>query len=228
MAVLQLVNPRKRRRSGVKRKASASGTRRRPRRVRRAANPITTVRRRIRRSAGSIRRAPRRITRRRRNPISMRSLSGGSVMNIIKKAAVGGAGAVGFNMLFARILPMLPPSLQTGYAMQAVRAAITVAVGKFASKPTKGLSEQMAAGALIVQAAEMIGPIVAGMVPGTPAAAAAVNGIGYASANMVSRTGYRVPALQGRGVGAYADTRSPVLRGMGMYAQTNSPIVRAR
>lgn len=233
MATLMLVNPRKRR--STKRRASAG---KRTRRTRRAAPSISvsTVKRRAYRRARPARRAnpihgrtARRI-RRRRNPISMRSLSGGSIMRMLKDAAIGGSGAVAIDVIMAKLNAMLPPSLQPSAAgvgaNDAVRVAVTVALGKFLSKPTRGLSEKMASGALIVQAARLIAPLVAKVAPG------AVAGVGYATPYAVIPGSARVsPIGRGGSVGAFmpAGARTPLLSGAGVGAFTRgaSPLLSA-
>jgi hypothetical protein len=214
MATLMLVNPRKRRAS-KKRRAPAA---RRARRTRRA-NPVavSTVKRRSYRRArpGRARRmnpmgrTHRRI-RRRRNPVSMRSLNGGSIMRMIKDAAVGGAGAIGMDLIMSKVNGMLPPSLQpsaTGIgANDAVRVALTVLLGKFLSKATRGLSEKMAAGALTVQAATLMRPMLAKVVPG-------MAGIGYMVPNRVVSANSRIGPNIRQTVGAFTapGSRSPLL-----------------
>lgn len=137
-------------------------------------------------------------------------------MRIIKQAAIGGAGSVAFDMLMAKVRQYLPASLQptgTGPGLyDAVYVGLAVLLGKGLSKSTKGLSEQMAAGALTVQAARLMAPMVAKVVPST---APAVAGIGYLSPN---------PVIPGSArVGAYTRGATPLLSGVGAYTRPGSP-----
>lgn len=218
MPTLMLVNPRKRRASGAKKRRAGPARKRRaaPRR----SNPVSvaSVRRRARRAGPALGRTMRRV-RRRRNPINMGSLRGGSLMRMLKDAAVGGAGAVGVDILMAKINPMLPASLQpsaTGVgANDALRVAVTVFAGKFLSKATKGMSERMAAGALTVQAARLLAPVVAKMAPG-------VAGIGYMTPNPAMRGNSRIgPNIRAQvGMNAYTGGPSPLLAA---YARPGGP-----
>lgn len=151
MAELLLLNPRRRRR------ASSSKKRRSPRRRR---NPITTMtykgRRPARRRANPIglRRARRVGGRRRRNPISLRGMTG-TLMTQLRDAAIGAGGAIAVDVLMGKLGPMLPVSMQRipGQigAGDAVKAVITVLLGKLLNKPTRGLASKAAQGALTVQ-----------------------------------------------------------------------------
>lgn len=153
MAEMLLINPR--RRTGRKTRKAATAKRRRT--TARRKNPISvaTVRR---RRANPIR-AKRRVSRRRRNPIGGKILSGG-LMKMIQEAFVGAAGSVAVDVAYGQIQSYLPASLrrtpgQVGVG-DVVKAAITVGLGSILAKPTKGLSKRMAAGALTVQAADVL------------------------------------------------------------------------
>lgn len=190
MPEMLLINPRKRR-------AARKTTKSRRRTSKRRRNPINTIRSRAvapRRRANPIRYVKRRMTRRRRNPISL----GGSAkgfMTQLKDALIGAGGAVAVDMAYARIAPMLPASLQqtpgSVGAGDAVKAVLTVMLGKLLSKPTRGLSAKMAQGALTVQAHG----IVTAMLP----------------AGM--RMGYYSPAQ----IAAMTNRVGPVRRGMNAY-----------
>jgi len=152
MAEMLLINPR--RRSGRKtRKATAK----RRRTTARRKNPISVAT--VRRRRHNPIRAKRRVSRRRRNPIGGKILSGG-LMKMIQEAFVGAAGSVAVDVAYGQIQSYLPASLrrtpgQVGVG-DVVKAAITVGLGSVLAKPTKGLSKRMAAGALTVQAAELL------------------------------------------------------------------------
>lgn len=207
MAELLLINPRKRRASKAKRRKTVR-TRARRR------NPISTFAARRparRRNPSAIARRvmhtnpKRRAMRRRRNPISMGGLNVRSILSSVKDAAIGAGGAVAVDMLYGRIAPMLPASLQrvpgqVG-AGDAVKAVLTVAIGKLLNKATRGLSAKAAQGALTVQAHG----IISGMLPaGT---------LGYYSPAMVTQGTNRVgPIRKGvNGVGAYMKAGSTPL-----------------
>jgi len=168
MAEMLLINPRARRRArraAVRR--SPARARRRVARRRNPAPPVVaavrrTVRRARRRTAVRAMTNPaRRIHRRRRNPIS---LGGGNtakgIMGMLKEAAIGGAGAVAFDVLMGKINPMLPMTLQTSPNSvgvgDAVKAVMTAVIGNALAKPTKGLSRKLAQGALTAQARDII------------------------------------------------------------------------
>ncbi len=156
-AEMLLINPSGRRKA--RRSTKKTAKRRTARRVtaraapRRRRNPIAATRRRVMARPGVRRR---RVVRR-RNPINLGSTS--SWMGMLRDAAVGGAGAVAIDLLMGQITPMLPVSMQrtpgTLGLGDAIKVGITVGVGMLLSKPTKGLSKKMAAGALTVQAAEV-------------------------------------------------------------------------
>lgn len=182
MAEILLVNPRKRRAksrkapSAAQRRARAAfaamararstgrKTRKAKRRARRS-NPVPALvaPRRTRRAAR--RAAPMRRRARRRNPIALGSVN--SYVSMIKDAAIGGAGAVAVDYAYGFINGYLPDALKrTPGAVgvgDAVKAVITVALGKLLAKPTRGLSMTAARGSLVVQAHGLI----AGMLPDT-------------------------------------------------------------
>jgi hypothetical protein len=146
MANMLLLNPRERR--------ASTKTRRKTRRAkaRRRSNPFSlatvkrNVRRRSRRRVNTVR------ARRRRNPIRMRGILSGLVP-MLQDAAVGAVGAVGVNMVWARVNSALPAAIQDStYAGQAVKAVATVALGQMLGPVTRNWSRKMAAGALTVQA----------------------------------------------------------------------------
>ena len=159
MAEMLLLNPtpsrRKARRAAPAKRRTTAKRRRNPmravavaapRRVRRRRNPIAHHARRV-------------MRRRRRNPISM---SGGSrsIVAMLKEALVGGAGAIGVDLIYGQINDKLPTSMQrtpgTVGAGDAVKALFTVLAGRMLSKATRGLSMKAAQGSLIVQAHGLI------------------------------------------------------------------------
>lgn len=220
MAELLLVNPRKRR---AKKSARKSRSRRRNpvaavRRASRRINPIAAVGRARRRIPialrGGLRAVGRRI-RRRRNPIGM---GGGSFLRalttMVKDAAIGGAGAIAVDAAMGQINRFLPATLQRTPGRvgvgDAVKLAITVALGRLLAKPTRGLSTKMAQGALTVQ---MHG-IVSSFVPAGFA-------LGYAVPGRVVNASARVgPMRNTQGMNAYvaANAPSPLLNA---YTRSN-------
>ena len=214
MPEMMLINPRKRRAAkSTKRRAS-------PRRARRAAtrrrrNPINTIAARVRRTP--VRRTARRanpirnLRRRRRNPISLGG-SAKSYMSAIKDALIGAGGAIGVDLAFSKLSPMLPASLQvvkgSPGAGDAVKAVFTVIAGKLLSKATRGLSVKAAQGALTVQAHG----IVSGLLP----ASMQVNGLGYYSPAQIANMTNRVGPIR-RGMNAYVSPGQTQL--LNAYAQ---------
>ena len=170
MSEVLLINPRARRKS--RKPASAAQRRARaafaaaararslnPRRRRKARRrnpvavgaPVRAARRVARRASNPVHR--RRTHRRRRNPISLGSSS--AYVRMIKDGLIGGAGALGVDVAMGYITPYLPASLQRTPGSvgvgDAVKAVITIALGKLLDKPTKGMSMTAARGALVVQ-----------------------------------------------------------------------------
>lgn len=210
MAELLLVNPRKRR---AKKSARKSRSRRR--------NPIAAARRPARNVSGLARR---RVSRRRRNPVALAGLArrgrrvmrrrrnpiglgGGSFVSALiksaKEAAIGGAGAIAVDAAMGQINRFLPASMQRTPGRvgvgDAVKLAITVALGRLLSKPTRGLSTKMAQGALTVQAHGILSTLV-------PSAVA----LGYAVPGRVVNASARVgPMRNAQGMNAYAPAGSP-------------------
>jgi hypothetical protein len=221
MAEMLLINPRSRTRKA--RKATAKRRVHRRRSVSAVSHTTRHVRRRRHNPIGLARvhhRARRRhhVARRRRNPIHLRGLSSNSIMQMLKEAMIGGAGAIGVDVLMGYIKGYLPTALQRTpgklTAGDAVKAGITVALGQLLSKPTRGLSRKLAAGALTVQARD----ILASFVPTSMT-------LGYASpARIVSGTNRVDPIARGNvaQMGAYqrANSRSPLL---GAYQRANGP-----
>ena len=117
MAEMLLINPRRRRKAHAAPKRRASVKRRRnpvsvvsasPARRRRRVAPRTRAVAHVRRHNPL--RAMRKV-RRRRNPISMGSISAKGIMSLFKDAAIGGAGAVGIDVLMGQINSYLPTSM---------------------------------------------------------------------------------------------------------------------
>lgn len=162
MAEMLLLNPRRRRKSAKRATHRAAPRRAKRATYRRRRNPITAAShspvRRVRRVR---RHAAHHVTRRRRrNPIGGSSRGGSSIMGMLKTALIGGAGAVTMDVLMGQVNPMLPASLQTQAstvgAGDAVKAGLTILLGRVLRKPTKGLSEKMAVGALTCQVHDII------------------------------------------------------------------------
>lgn len=239
MAKMLLINPRKRRTTAKRRKAPSAKQRANWARFaaaakRRSSGYSANPAKRRRRVGAKRRRNPiamvRRAVRRRRNPISI----GGSVLNFksyltpIKDAAIMGAGAVAMDVGYAYINRMLPASMQrTPGALgvgDAIKAVLTVALGRILNRPTRGLSQKAAVGALTVQAYNIAASFLPASMP--------VNGaLGYATAGRVvpgaGRTNANIRA--GGTVGQYIGGPSPLLSGarggMGMYVGGQTPLL---
>lgn len=179
MAEVLLINPRPRRkarkaggRSAAQRRATArmlaanrarrsnpvGARRRRPARRRNpvaaVGGPVSAARRVARRPARRSNPIGRRRRHaRRRNPIGLGSSS--QYVRMIKDGLIGGAGALGMDVAMGYITPYLPASLQRTPGQigvgDAVKAVITVALGKLLDRPTKGMSMTAARGSLVVQ-----------------------------------------------------------------------------
>ena len=195
MAEVLLLNPRKRRKARRKnpspaqmraraafgRAAKARSRRANPARSRarpaRTLPPVAVNPRRRRRSNPALR-TYRAASRRRSNPMGLDSLQ--SLIAPMKEAAIMGAGAIGFEVGYAYINRQLPASLQASpgnvTAGSALKALITVVLGKALNRATKGLSMKAAQGSLVVQARD----IVAGFLP--------------SSLPLAGRMGYASPA----------------------------------
>jgi hypothetical protein len=213
MPEMLLINPRKRR-------AARKTTKRRATKRRR--NPINTIRSRSvapRRRTNPVRYIKRRMSRRRRNPINL----GGSAkgfMTQLRDALIGGAGAIAVDAAYARIAPMLPAKLQpvpgSVGAGDAVKALVTVMLGKLLSKPTKGLSAKLAHGALTVQAHGIMKVVLPASVTG---------GMGYYSPAAIADMSARVGPIRRGAMNAYV----PGTQLLNAYAQPGrgSPVLSA-
>lgn len=219
-----LINPRRRRASGAKRRRNPTAAQRRARAkfaaMARARSTMANPRRRRR----SRRRNPintsavssysRRVRSRSRNPINT-----SGIVNSIREGAIQAAGAVAMDVGYAQIARFLPANLQAGpgqiTAGTALKMVLTAAAGQLLSRATQGMSKKAAIGALTVQARDVIlGLLPAGLVPGVGGGAVA------------GRLGYGVPAptvnYSGRvgpsrtAIGAYAPgVPSPLLSAYG-------------
>lgn len=208
MAQMLLINPRRRK---ATRKANPVARRRKMTRRR---NPVAALakRRTMRRRRNPIAAvARRRVMRRRRNPIGM---GGGMLMTAIREAFIGGAGSVAVDVIQGYINKVLPANLQAVPGKvgvgDAVKAVTTVALGHFLAGPTRGLSRKMAAGALTVQAANIMKQFVpAGMT------------MGYYVPGAISQGSQRISPINRAGMGAY--TRGTPL--LSAYTSGQSPLL---
>ncbi len=219
-----LLNPRRRKARRAKSHSAAAPRRRRarrrnpvalaaPRRVSRRRNPIANLGRHRRRRRNPI--TLRRVTRRRRNPISLGGVSAKGIISQFKDAVIGGAGSLVVDVLMGKVNAYLPASLQTTQSVgvgDAVKAVLTCILGSVLSKPTRGLSRKMAAGALVVQARDIMSAYV-------PASL----GLGYASPARIVGANARVgPNVRNmRSMAAYVRPgASPLLAA---YSRPGSP-----
>jgi hypothetical protein len=225
MSQMLLLNPAKRRksrkaRSPAQKRATAklvamNRRRKSPRRASAyAANPAPARRRRATTSVVRRRRNPvtRIVSRRRRNPVSFGG--GSSIVAMLKGAAIAGAGAVAMDVVIGQINKFLPASL-LGNPNQidqgdAVKAGLTVLIGKVLAKPTRGMSIKAAQASLAVQAYNLISQIVPASMPlGYSSPARIVNGQQRIGPNV--RTG-------GQQVGRFVPGVTPLLS---QYTQGN-------
>ena len=186
MPEMLLINPR--RRTKAKRKTTARRRRR---------NPLTATAAKtaVKRRTNPI--AKRAVSRRRRNPISL-GVTRKDFMAGFKDAAVGAAGAVAIDVLMGQINPKLPASMQISATQvgigDAVKAGLTVMLGKLLNKSTRGMSQKMATGALTVQAHGLI----SAYLPDSMKLA----GVGYASPAAIINSQSRVGPIN-RNIRAY-------------------------
>jgi len=181
-----LINPRKR------------GTRRASkRRVVRRKNPVTAMVRRKRNPLAAMRRRRNpmaaMVRRRRRNPIGGAMMGG--YMTQIREAVIGGAGALGMDLVYGQINNFLPAALKRTPgsigAGDAVKAVVTVALGGLLNKATRGFSAKAAKASLTIQAYDIMKSFV-------PASMT----IGYASPALIAQGTNRVSPIR-RGMNAY-------------------------
>ena len=195
MAEMLLINPRKRgtrkatKRRVVRRKNPVTAM------VRRRRNPLAAMRRRRNPLAAARRNPLARMRARRRNPIGGAMM--GNYMTQIREAVIGGAGALGMDLVYGQINSFLPAALKrvpgSIGAGDAVKAVITVALGGLLSKPTRGLSDKAARASLTIQAYD----IMKSFVPGGMT-------IGYASPALIAQGTNRVGPIR-RGMNAYTN-----------------------
>lgn len=191
MAKLMLVNPAKRRRASAPKRRKVTTRRRRRNPIealsraparRRRRNPIARVAavgRRRRRNP--IARVSRRRIARRRNPIG--GLNTSTLIAMFKDGAIGGAGAIGMDLIMGQLNAYLPITFQTVPGLpgvgDGVKAVLTALLGQGLSRKTGGLSRKMAEGALAVQAHDIMKTLLpASMAVGYYTPAALVNGSG--------------------------------------------------
>jgi hypothetical protein len=198
MAEMLLINPRKR------------GTRKATkRRVMRRKNPVTAIVRRKRNPLAAMRRRRNpmaaMVRRRRRNPIGGAMMGG--YMTQIREAVMGGAGALGMDLVYGQINNFLPTALKrvpgSIGAGDAVKAVVTVALGGLLNKATRGFSAKAAKASLTIQAYD----IMKSFVPSTMT---------------IGRLGYASPALIAQGTNRV----SPIRRGMNAYT-SGTPLLNA-
>ena len=185
MAEMLLINPKKRRRNPAAK-----------RRVVRRKNPVTAMVHRKRNPLAAMRRRRNplaRVRRRMRNPIGGAMMGG--YMGQIREAVMGGAGALGMDLVYGQINSFLPAALKRTPGVigagDAVKAVVTVALGGLLNKATRGFSAKAAKASLTIQAYD----IMKSFVPGTMT-------IGYASPALIAQGTNRVQPIR-RGMNAY-------------------------
>jgi hypothetical protein len=139
---------------------------------------------------------------RRSNPIALGGM-GRALTSQFKEALIGGAGSVAVDLAYGQINRFLPAMLQRVPGQvglgDAVKAVLTVALGQALAKPTRGMSQKMATGALTVQAAMLLRSFV-------PASMA----LGYYSPARIMQGTPRVGPIRS-GVNAYVPGQPPLL-----------------
>jgi len=169
MAHMLLVNPRKRRKTRGRKKAS--------KRVRRSRARAPTRRRRSRKVVSRRRRNPIRMhrRRRRRNPLG---LNFNSIKSQVMDSAIGAGGAVVLDIALG-YLPV-PASLKTGTAAPLVKGAAAIVMGMLASKVVgSGVAHKMAGGALTVMLHGIIKRTAGTMLPSVQMGAWDDDGLSY-------------------------------------------------
>lgn len=170
MSQMLLLNPRKRRASGKRRKNPSAKQRANwarfaamsRGRAARKANPAPKRRRRSaarRRNPAPLLAYRRRRSARRRNPIGGGLLNFRSYIAPLKDAAIMGAGAIAVDAVFNYINRMLPANMRAVQGQLGVGTVVkllaTIAIGKLLSGPTRGLSSKAAMGSLVVQSRDI-------------------------------------------------------------------------
>jgi hypothetical protein len=191
MAEMLLINPRKR---GTRKAAKRRVVRRKnpavTAMVRRKRNPLAAMRRRRRNPLAAMR-----MRTRRRNPIGGAMMGG--YMGQIREAVMGGAGALGMDLVYGQINSFLPAALKRTPGVigagDAVKAVVTVALGGLLNKATRGFSAKAAKASLTIQAYD----IMKSFVPSTMT-------IGYASPALIAQGTNRVGPIR-RGMNAYTN-----------------------
>jgi len=203
-------NPKKRRsakqkaasRRNIKKAQAATRRGGRKRRRRNVTTPTRTTAR--RRSPTRAAPAPRR--RARGNPRSRYGMKG-IIDNQLMPALLGGAGAVGNDMLF-NFLP-LPVMLKIGPMRHLGKAASAIGIGFVASFfATKKTADQLAAGALTVVGYNVVRELVSRFAPGIAMGEYLDPGLGYYGAGLDPGAG--------NGMGVYLDPGMGVVPGSGV------------
>ncbi len=204
-------NP-KRRQSAKQKAASrrnikkAQAARRRGGGRKRRRNMTTTATTRPRRRAAPA--ARRAAPRRRSNPRARYGMQG-MLNNQVMPALMGGAGAVGNDMLF-NVLP-LPVMLKIGPMRHIGKAASALAIGFVASFfATKKTADQLAAGALTVVGYNVVRELVSRFAPGIAMGEYLDPGLGYYGAGLDPGAG--------NGMGVYLDPNMGAVPGAGVEA----------
>lgn len=133
----------------------------------------------------------------------------GIVNNQLMPALIGGAGAVGNDMLF-NVIP-LPVMLKIGPMRHLGKAATALAIGFVASFfATKKTADQVAAGALTVVGYNVVRELVSRFAPGIQMGEYLDPGLGYYGAGLDPGAG--------NGMGVYLDPSLGVVPGAGVEA----------
>lgn len=156
-------------------------------------------------------RTARRVSRRSSRPaFAGLRMQGASITSMLKSGAIGGAGALGNDVLFGIASKILPAGWvsptnadgSTNWMYFAAKAGTAVALAKFGGKVLPaGVSGKLADGALVVLSYQIMrGMMPAGSVP-----------LGYYNP---------VPTMAPRRLGAYVGDTAPMNRTLGAYVAT--------
>ena len=108
-----------------------------------------------------------RVRRRRSNPISLAGITSGLVPSLTN-GAIGGAGALVNSILLGYLSPMLPSTMTTGYAYDAVRIASAAVLGIVGKKFGGSKGAIAGEGAMAVAMYFLLRDICTAMVPTLP------------------------------------------------------------
>lgn len=208
-------NPRKKHRRKHRRARAANPHKRRKHRrtARRAANPRRKRRYHRKHRASNPRRSHRRKHRRSNPRFNLGGVQG-SAVSLLKEGAVGGAGALLNSVILGYGLPLLPVTMTTGYALDAVRIVSATALAMAGKHFGGKYGEQAGKGAIAVAMYLLFRDIVVSMAPTLPLGDYEEISIDSTSDQIGA---YMDPAARLSGLGAYLPDGSKARQGTGAY-----------